>query len=126
MRFTRSDVHSCQQATEPISANIRPAALRSQKVVGKLRADLGFQGIIMADDLDSQATMRGDPVAEVAIDALNAGCHFLLLADTGSQLDDVAAAIETAAQSGRLSAEALSASADRVRALARDYATDGR
>jgi beta-N-acetylhexosaminidase len=94
------------------------AALRSAQVVQRLTQDLSFQGVVMADDLDSQATMRGDSVAEVAIDALNAGCDFLLLADTGSQVADIAAIIEAAARSGRISAEALARSAAKVRALA--------
>lgn len=59
----------------------------------------------------------------VAVDALNAGCDFLLLADTGNQLDDIATAIETAAQSGEISEEALALSADKVRALAAKYST---
>ncbi|MES2434897.1 MAG: glycoside hydrolase family 3 N-terminal domain-containing protein [Pseudomonadota bacterium] len=99
------------------------AALRSVKVVQKLKRELGFTGIVMADDLDSQATMRGDTVAQVAIDALNAGCDFLLLADIGSQLQDVSVAIISAANAGHISAEALSLSADKVRALAAKYAT---
>ncbi|MEO5615272.1 MAG: glycoside hydrolase family 3 N-terminal domain-containing protein [Cypionkella sp.] len=100
------------------------AALRSVKVVQKLKRELGFTGIVMADDLDSQATMRGDSVAQVAIDALNAGCDFLLLADIGSQLEDISNAIIVAANAGHISAEALSISADKVRALAEKYATD--
>lgn len=99
------------------------AALRSAKVVQKLKGALGFPGIVMADDLDSQATMRGDSVAEVALDALNAGCDFLLLADVGTQLDDIAKAIISAANAGRISAAALDVSANKVRALARKYAT---
>lgn len=100
------------------------AALRSVKVVQKLKQELGFTGIVMADDLDSQATMRGDSVAQVAIDALNAGCDFLLLADIGNQLQDISNAIIVAANTGHISAEALSISADKVRALAEKYATD--
>jgi beta-N-acetylhexosaminidase len=98
------------------------AALRSAPVVEKLKHELNFAGIVMADDLDSQATMRGDTVAEVAIDALNAGCDFLLLADVGNQLEEVAIAVESAAVDGRLSSEMLSASAQKVRTLARRYA----
>lgn len=99
------------------------AALRSAKVVQKLKRELAFPGIVMADDLDSQATMRGDSVAEVAIDALNAGCDFLLLADVGTQLEDITQAIIAAANAGDISAEALNTSADKVRALAAKYAT---
>lgn len=100
------------------------AALRSAAVVGKLTGDLGFKGLVMADDLDSQATMRGDSVATVAIEALNAGCDFLLLADIGTQVTDIAGAIATAAQTGQVAAEALARSAAKVRALARAYATE--
>lgn len=98
-------------------------ALRSKKIVQKLKRDLRFPGIVMADDLDSQATMRGDAVAQVAIDALNAGCDFLLLADIGNQLEDVSNAIIAAANAGHISAEALSVSADKLRTLAAKYAT---
>jgi beta-N-acetylhexosaminidase len=94
-------------------------ALRSGKIVSLLRQRFGFKGIVMADDLDSKATMRGDSVAQVALDALRAGCDFLLLADIGTQLDAVANAIATAAERGEISAEALAASADRLRGLAR-------
>lgn len=99
------------------------AALRSSKVILKLKHELNFTGIVMADDLDSQATMRGDSVAEVAIDALNAGCDLLLLADVGSQLEDVSNAILVAANTGRVSTDALTISANKVRALADKYAT---
>jgi beta-N-acetylhexosaminidase len=99
------------------------AALRSIKIVEKLKAELGFTGVVLADDLDSQATLRGDTVAEVAIDALNAGCDFLLLADAANQLEEISNAIIAAANDGRISAEALSVSADKVRALAAKYAT---
>jgi beta-N-acetylhexosaminidase len=100
------------------------AALRSEKTVRTLKADLQFEGLVLADDLDSKATLRGDTVAEVALDALNAGCHFLLLADTNNQLDEVATAIQGAAETGKISATSLAASADRVRALARKYAAN--
>lgn len=94
------------------------AALRSAAVVRRLTQDLGFKGLVMADDLDSQATMRGDSVAEVAIDALNAGCDFLLLADIGTQVLDIAAAIEAAVVDGRVARARLAHSASKVRALA--------
>ncbi|MBL4928762.1 glycoside hydrolase family 3 N-terminal domain-containing protein [Fuscibacter oryzae] len=94
-------------------------ALRSGKIISMLKQRLGFKGIVMADDLDGKATLRGDSVAQVAVEALNAGCDFLLLADIGSQLDDVAEAICLAAETGKVSAEALALSADKLRALAR-------
>lgn len=101
------------RAMDPVKA-----ALRSAEVVRRLTVGLGFQGVVMADDLDSQATLRGDSVAEVALDALKAGCDFLLLADAGAQVTEIAAAIEAAARAGQISAENLARSAQKVRALA--------
>ena len=99
------------------------AALRSAKIIDKLTGEMGFDGITMADDLDGAATLRGDSVATVAIEALNAGCDYLLLADIGTQVEDIAEAIVSAASAGTLSEERLARSADRIRALARRYGT---
>jgi beta-N-acetylhexosaminidase len=98
-------------------------ALRSPTVVALLRQGFGFTGVVMADDLDARATLRGDSVPHVAVDALKAGCDYLLLADIGTQLDDVTQAIVAAVNAGTLSAEALAASAASVRDLCRRYAT---
>lgn len=97
---------------------VRPA-LRSPRVVGRLVKDMGYRGIVLADDLDSKATLLGDSVATAAVDALAAGCDMLLLADTGSQLQDVPRAIVAAVRSGVLSRDALTRSANKIRALAR-------
>lgn len=106
-------------ALDPISP-----ALRSEKVVSLLRRRLGFAGIIMADDLDSKATLRGESVTQVAIEGLNAGCDLLLLADINDQLDQVAAAIVAAAKAGLVSRQSLASSAQKVRSLADRYATE--
>ena len=97
------------------------AALRSKTVVDMLKNDLAYKGIVMADDLDSKATMRGDTIERVALDAVNAGCDFLLLADIGTQLADVADALIQAAKDARISREALTTSAARMRELAGRY-----
>lgn len=97
------------------------AALRSAPVIGKLVETLGFGGIVMADDLDSKATLRGAEVASVAIEAINAGCHYLLLADTASQLGDVANALVEAVRNGDVAEDVLAVAADRVRKVADRY-----
>ncbi len=97
------------------------AALRSKKVVDVLKLDLAFEGIVMADDLDSKATMRDDGIETVALDAINAGCDFLLLADIDNQLADVAKALVDAVEAGKISRDRLATSANKVRNLARKY-----
>jgi len=97
------------------------AALRSGKVVGMLKERMGFNGLVRADDLDAQATMRGDDLESVAIDALNAGCDFLLLADQGTHVPDLAKAIVAAVENGKICRDALALSASKVRSLAQSY-----
>lgn len=104
-----------------VALDPRKAALRSAIVVEKLTGELGFGGVVMADDLDGQATLRGDSVEQAAVDALRAGCDLLLLADIGDQLDRVAQTIADAARSGTINPEALKRSAQKVRDLARRY-----
>ena len=98
----------------------RPA-LRSKPVVDMLKDDLGFKGAVMADGLTAKATMLGDPVEQVAIDAVAAGCDFLLLEDDGAYLMDVANALIQAAERGDLQPEAIARSAAKMRALAQKY-----
>lgn len=101
------------------------AALRSPIVIDQLTSRLGFRGVVMADDLDAKAVLRGDSVEMAAIDALNAGCHFLLLADIGDQVSDVASAITAAVGQGTLNRKALAEAAAKVRQLAVSYRTKG-
>jgi beta-N-acetylhexosaminidase len=98
----------------------RPASL-SPRVVGMLRREFGFQGVVLTDDLDSRATMRDRPVVEVTVDALNAGSDYLLLAAIDDQLQRVVDAICDAVEEGDLAEERLAEAAARVRALAKKY-----
>jgi beta-N-acetylhexosaminidase len=99
-------------------------ALRSPAILRLLRTEFGFQGVIMADDLDGAATLRGASLTEVALEALRAGCDFLLMADIGDHLAKVATAITNAADQDAVFAEQLARSAAAVRALARRYSPE--
>ena len=41
--------------------NEKPASI-SPKIIGMLRSEFGFRGVVMSDDLDSRATVRNCPV----------------------------------------------------------------
>lgn len=96
---------------------LRPA-LRSPAVIRRLTSDMGFRGIVLADDLDSKATLAGAGITTVAVEALAAGCDMLLLADKAEQVQEVVRAIVEAVRTGILSSDALATSADKVRQLA--------
>jgi beta-N-acetylhexosaminidase len=100
----------------------KPASI-SPKVIGMLRREFGFKGVVMSDDLDSRATLRNRSIEDVAIDALNAGSDFLLLAAIDDQLERVVAAICKAVEKGELAEERLGEAGAKVRALAQKYSS---
>lgn len=106
---------------ETLDPNL-PASL-SPKIIQTLKSELGFKGLILSDDLDSKATLRNKTISSVAIDALNAGSDLLLVADTGSQIQDVVSSIIQAVNSGTLSERRLYEAAEKVRIVAAKYST---
>jgi beta-N-acetylhexosaminidase len=89
----------------------------SQKVIGLLRDTLGFEGLIISDDLDAVSILRDNSITETAVTALKAGAH-LLLVSSEAGLDRIAQAIVTAVENGELNREQLFNAAHRVRSLA--------
>ncbi len=95
------------------------AASISPKIIGMLRSEFSFKGVVMSDDLDSRATMRDRSIEEVAIDALKAGSDYLLLAAIDDQLERVVDAICEAVEKDELAEERLSEAGAKMRALAK-------
>jgi len=99
----------------PVAAvDAEDAASTSPTVIALLRQQFGFRGLIVSDDLDAPATMRGRSLVETAVASLNAGAD-LLLVSGGPHLGDLCDGIAAAARSGTVSTERLSDAANRVR-----------
>jgi beta-N-acetylhexosaminidase len=99
-----------------------PATLSRRILTGLLREELGFTGVIVSDGLDMGAIADGIGFLEGAVQSLAAGAD--LLCTGGSPTDEgtveaLIAAIMAAVAQDRLSADALEASAERVRDLGR-------
>jgi beta-N-acetylhexosaminidase len=92
----------------------RPANSVKAIVQGLLRDQLGFQGLIITDDLQSVAieTLTTSPIAGVA--ALGAGCDLLLFAGSNRGSEDGFDAVVQAAKKKTLSREELQAAYDRI------------
>jgi beta-N-acetylhexosaminidase len=83
----------------------RPATLSPRIVKEILRDELGYQGVIVSDDLEMKALSRSGTAGEVAVAALNAGCDVVLICS--GEVDCQAAVLETlihAVESGGLAA----------------------
>ncbi|MBM6404893.1 hypothetical protein JQN72_11635 [Phycicoccus sp. CSK15P-2] len=97
----------------------RPATF-SPTVLGLLREDLGFSGVVVSDALDMAGASAETGIPEAAVRALAAGVDLLCLGpDTGGELlERTRSAVLEAVRSGRLPGERVEEAAARVRALA--------
>jgi len=106
----------------PVNAidHTKPASL-SAPVNDLLRNKLNFPGVILTDDLDSQATLRNQSLSDIAIEALTVGADLLLIADIDDHIDQIVLSIEDAVHANLLSEQRLANAARRVRNLAHRY-----
>ena len=88
-----------------------PASLSEELVSGRLRGELGYEGVIISDSLAMSAITQNFSSGEAALLALNAGVDILLMPE------DYTAAFEAliqAVEDGRLSTERIDESLRRV------------
>ena len=57
----------------------RPSTLSPRVVQALLREELGFEGVILSDDLEMKAVSARYPVPESAVEAIRAGCDGILI-----------------------------------------------
>jgi beta-N-acetylhexosaminidase len=81
----------------------RPASLSPQIVQTWLKDTLGYQGVVISDDLGMKAISRHLPLGQASVDAIAAGCDALLLCNsTVDEQVDALEALIRAAESGEL------------------------
>lgn len=98
-----------------------PATLSKQILDRILRRRLGFDGVVVSDDLDMKAVAEGFKKSEAIGQALSAGCDMFIVArnpDTGAEKAlGLAAAVAQCLVQGRLSEDLLYGSFLRIRKL---------
>jgi len=72
-------------------------AVFSPAVVGLLRDRLGFDGVVVSDDLGAAAAVAGTPVGQRAVDAVGAGVDVVLTVRTADAVPMAAALADRAA-----------------------------
>jgi len=103
-----------------------PASLSPSIVKEILRTQLGFDGVIVTDDLAMGAIARHYGFEETLRMAIQAGCDLLCLSNNGNSYDAdvVPRAVQTIfrlVKDGTLSADQIHASAERIRTLKKKY-----
>lgn len=94
-----------------------PAAFSRRVVAGLLRKRLGFDGVIVTDDLETPAVRAYTSPAEGAVRSIRAGADMALVVGSEAGGRAAFARLLAAARSGRLGRDDLEASHARVEAL---------
>jgi beta-N-acetylhexosaminidase len=96
-----------------------PASLSKKTVTDLLRGQLGWNGVVVTDDLQAAAITEAFGADDAIVLALQAGNDLLLFANQQTYDDrvvgHVVGVVSRAIQDGRLSADAIARSSERVR-----------
>ena len=95
----------------------RPATISPLVVDGLLRGRLKFEGVVITDALEMAGVTSIAPHGEIAVRAIEAGCDLLLYSKLSPGPEEALTALREALRSGRLSADRVQASLDRIRTL---------
>lgn len=96
-----------------------PATLSRRVLTGLLREELGYEGVIISDDLEMKAVSRRWPIPEAAKLAIEAGADVLLICSDVDALFETRAALADAARASDAFRERLEDAASRSLALRR-------
>ena len=98
-----------------------PATFSRRLIHELLRRRLGFDGLILTDDLEMGALRSFGSIGEAAVRATEAGHDLLLVCSDLQSSQDVVQSLESAYRRGRLSMEELTISAQRIESCRRKF-----
>jgi beta-N-acetylhexosaminidase len=94
-----------------------PATLSPAIITGLLRDKIGYNGVVITDDMTMGAIAKHYPLKEAAVRAVQAGCDLVLVAHGYSQVQEAAAGLKEALADGRLTWKRIDESVVRLLAL---------
>jgi len=103
-----------------------PATLSARVVTELLRGELGYEGVVVSDDLDMKAIADNYGVGEAAVRAIEAGCDVLLLCRDPVHQIEAREALLSRAKSSEEFRHRIESSAARVGELARRHSERAR
>lgn len=98
-----------------------PASLSPQVVTGLLRKELGFDGMVVTDDLTMSAISDRYSMGEAAVLAVEAGCDLLLVCHGAENLKAAYDGLLAAVESGRVTEARLDESVRRILTVKEKY-----
>lgn len=98
-----------------------PATLSRHIVSDLLRGDLGFEGVVISDDLEMKGIAASFTPGEAAVGAVQAGVDVVLMCHTPAAQHEAIDALSAAIDSGAISGETVRTSVERRKILWERY-----
>ncbi|MBC7174081.1 MAG: beta-glucosidase family protein, partial [Polyangiaceae bacterium] len=98
-----------------------PATLSRRVITDLLKGELGYEGVVISDDLEMKAVSERYGITEAGVRAIEAGCDCLLVCSDVDALLRLRDALVRRAESDAGFAERLRDAAERVLRLARAF-----
>lgn len=98
----------------------KPASL-SPVAIKLLREELGFEGVVVTDDLIMEGARRGGTTADAALQAVEAGADLLIVSGPPEEQAAAYDAVVAAVESGEVPRERIDASVERIKSVKNHY-----
>ncbi|WP_216086229.1 beta-N-acetylhexosaminidase [Mahella australiensis] len=98
-----------------------PASLSSVIITNLLRDDMGFDGVVITDDMEMGAIVKHYNIGDAAVKAIEAGADIILVCHTYKNQIEAIEAISEAVNDGRISQQRIDQSVRRIVMLKQKY-----
>lgn len=94
----------------------RAATLSPEVIEGLLRIKLGYRGLVVSCDLESEEVRGLLDLGDAAVQAVNAGCDLLVVDDHADSCESIRRALKAGFTSGKLSPQRVEQALERIHA----------
>lgn len=98
-----------------------PASMSENIITGLLREDMGFDGVVISDDLTMGAITENFTIEEAAIQSVKAGSDIVLIAHHPNAVNNVHKELKASVENGDISEGRIDESVERIIQLKRKY-----
>ncbi|WP_337099306.1 beta-N-acetylhexosaminidase [Paenibacillus sp. YIM B09110] len=106
----------------PSIDDTNPASLSKEIITGLLRDELGYDGVVMTDDMTMGGIINHHDIGEAAVRSIQAGTDIVLVGHDNGMQNKVYNALKASADSGELSKEKIDEHVHRILELKAKYA----
>lgn len=98
-----------------------PSSMSKEIITGMLREQLGFDGVVMTDDMTMKAITNHFAIGQAAVDSIKAGSDIILIAHEYTNVASAIKAVKAAVHDGDITEERINESVRRIMQLKQKY-----